>query len=107
MNNVVTKSKATMNSNDDAITFTVTGEGEVVASIQRMVHSHAKMLAGATGWSVDVENQADGVTMRVVAEDKDWDKIMGLGFYGLLTIGAHHQPHHIMIARGYDPHHSH
>ena len=104
MDNVMTQSQVLMMSDNEIVTFIITGKGEIIASIQRIVNAHAKMLSGATGWSVDVKNQADGVTMSVAGEDKDTDMIMGLGFYGLLTVGAHHQPHHMMIARGLDPH---
>jgi hypothetical protein len=30
-------------------------------------------------------------------------RIRGLGFAGLLTQGAHHQAHHLAMARGGDP----
>jgi hypothetical protein len=30
----------------------------------------------------------------------DAAEINGLGFFGILTLGAHHQPHHLMMARG-------
>jgi len=34
----------------------------------------------------------------------DATQIAALGFIGLMTIGAHHQEHHLMIARGGDVH---
>jgi len=27
-------------------------------------------------------------------------QIYGLGFFGILTMGSHHQPRHLMMARG-------
>jgi hypothetical protein len=38
------------------------------------------------------------------APAKDADKLRGLGFLGVLTLGMHHQIHHLMIARGENPH---
>jgi hypothetical protein len=32
-------------------------------------------------------------------------KLRGLGLFGVLTVGMHHQEHHLMIARGDSPHH--
>jgi hypothetical protein len=29
-------------------------------------------------------------------------RIRGLGFFGMLTEGVHHQRHHLMLARGAD-----
>lgn len=82
----------------------VTGEGRVEGSIRRMVAAHTPMLDGmpdyvATGteipggarFTVRAGNAADA---RAVA------KVRGLGFIGLLTVGAHHAPHHLSLARG-------
>ena len=42
--------------------------------------------------------------MTVVAKNPDdvrtVARIRGLGFIGLLVQGAHHQPHHLAMARG-------
>ena len=29
---------------------------------------------------------------------------LALGFFGVLTLGMHHQMHHLMLARGMNPH---
>ena len=44
----------------------------------------------------------DGVALLV---DGDTYQIQGLGFFGLMTIGAHHQEHHLMMAKGAPAHH--
>jgi hypothetical protein len=45
-----------------------------------------------------------GLRLTVVARDpadaKTVARIRGLGFIGLLVQGAHHQPHHLSMARG-------
>jgi hypothetical protein len=41
------------------------------------------------------------VTARGAAGDeKAVARLRGLGFIGLLTLGAHHGPHHLAMARG-------
>lgn len=104
MNNVTTLSSAVTRAFDDQVVFEVTGEGSVIASIQRMAKAHAPMLANETGWSITVENLADGAIMTIIPESKELALVQALGFYGVMTIGAHHQMHHMMIAAGHDPH---
>lgn len=35
------------------------------------------------------------------------DRLRGLGYIGLMARGTHHQPHHLTIAKGDDPHAGH
>lgn len=81
--------------------FVITGDGRTQRAIKTMVPAHAPFLAAQTGWGVVVEEIDSGVTMRVSG---DATQIAALGFIGLMTIGAHHQEHHLMIARGGDVH---
>ena len=74
----------------------------VLSAINTMVPAHAPFLAGETGWSVASEEMEDGVALIVGG---DGEQIQGLGFFGLMTIGVHHQEHHLMIAKGRKPHH--
>lgn len=104
MDNVTLRSKAVTREHEGKIVFTITGQGTVIASIQRMANAHAPMLANETGWGVSVKNTADGAVMEIAANDNQRAMIKGLGFYGVMTIGAHHQMHHMMIASGHDPH---
>lgn len=79
----------------------VKGEGETAAAVQRMMLAHAPFLAKASGFTVAAQATADGATWRVVsAKSADQARIRGLGFYGLLAVGSHHQPHHLALARG-------
>lgn len=79
----------------------VKGEDETAAATQRMMLAHAPFLAEATGFTVEAHATADGATWRVVsAKPADQVRIRALGFYGLLAIGSHHQPHHLALARG-------
>ncbi|APX13012.1 hypothetical protein [Tateyamaria omphalii] len=105
MDNVTTRTSVKTMIAGETVSFIVTGDGETVLSAQRMATAHAPMLETETGWQVDIQQIADGVQMSVTSSDKDAvSQITGLGFHGLMTIGAHHQQHHTMIALGHDPH---
>ena len=43
-----------------------------------------------------------GATMTVTGPDPA--RIRGLGFIGLMTVGMHHQAHHLALASGQNPH---
>ncbi|WP_341863822.1 hypothetical protein [Gymnodinialimonas sp. 57CJ19] len=81
--------------------FEVSGSGEVIDALLRMVPAHAPFLDAEAGWTTEVAEMPDGVVMTVTG---DASMIQGLGFHGLMTIGAHHQEHHLMIATGQSPH---
>lgn len=86
-------------------TFKVSGEGAVVASIQRMLMAHAATMNGRDGWSFATETTETGARLQVKPPSGfDVKKLDALGFIGILTMGMHHQEHHWMIARGGQPH---
>jgi len=68
--------------------FEVRGTPRVLSAINAMVPAHAPFLVDETGWSVVSEVMADGVALVVGG---DAEQIQSLGFFGLMTIGAHHQ----------------
>ncbi len=106
MDLVTTRTKATLEANNKTVAITVSGQGEAVAAIQRMTAAHASMLAAETGWEIDVDQTTTGTVLRIaVSSENELARVTGLGFYGLMTIGAHHQAHHLQIALGDDPHH--
>lgn len=84
------------------------GDVAVAASLRRMVTEHASMLPGATGWRATAAPIPGGIRLTVLARDptnlRDVARIRGLGFAGLMTQGAHHARHHLMIARGAGEH---
>lgn len=81
--------------------FTVTGADRTVGAIRGMVPSHAPYIEAETGWKVNVQLLDNGAVMRVTGDET---QIRALGFYGLMTVGAHHQAHHLALARGEMPH---
>ncbi|MCF6445194.1 hypothetical protein [Nereida sp. MMG025] len=105
MDNVTSMASVEVIEDGSTVTFIVTGEAEVAGSIQRMVLAHSPMLAQSAGWSVSATPEDDGASMTVqVQSEQELDQVLGLGFFGLMTIGAHHQQHHFMIATGRSPH---
>jgi hypothetical protein len=104
MNNVTVHSISRMEDCESDVTFTVVGEAEVAGSIQRMLNAHAPMLQNETGWKVTVGNIENGAAMTIKTSKEELVKVKGLGFYGVMALGAHHQLHHRMIALGMDPH---
>ncbi len=104
MDNVTARAAVERSVNELVLTFIVTGDATSVPSIQSMVLAHSPMLQQATGWSVVAEERANGAMMAIqVASEDEMNQVTGLGFFGLLTIGAHHQQHHLMIAMGRSP----
>ena len=89
---------------DGGMRFDVTGAGEVTDAIRRMASAHAGMMDGVDGWVYTTEEIADGAAMTVTVPAGDLAKLKGLGFYGIMASGMHHQPHHWMMANGGQPH---
>ncbi|PLW74818.1 hypothetical protein [Cohaesibacter celericrescens] len=105
MDRVTMLSKTTTTQSSGSLAFDVSGEGDTVASIQRMTAAHAPMLAAETGWNITANSTQNGATLQIRTANKDeLQKARALGFYGVMTIGAHHQAHHMLIATGQNPH---
>lgn len=105
MDNVTTKSAIDRTVDALSVTFVVNGDDAVAASIQRMVLAHSPLLRQSSGWTVVAKKTSNGAAMTVQVKSKEeLSQVLGLGFFGLMTIGAHHQQHHLMIASGQSPH---
>jgi len=74
----------------------------VTGSIRRMVFAHAATMSGVEGMRMQAEEISDGARLTVTGADAGM--IRGLGFIGLMTVGMHHQAHHLALARGDTPH---
>lgn len=83
--------------------FDVTGDGAVSEFIRRMLIAHAATMNGVDGWTFAAQPIEGGASLTVHAPAKDAAKLKGLGFFGVLTLGMHHQMHHLMLARGHSP----
>jgi len=84
--------------------FIVTGDAGVAPSIRRMAKAHARVMNGVDGWTYSAHETPDGAIMEVHVPEKDLPKLKGLGFFGVMAGGMHHQPHHWMMATGGNPH---
>jgi hypothetical protein len=85
----------------------VTGEGRTLRAIHNMVPAHAAELAKLEGWQVEAATRHDGARLTVTSTDPRQEaQIRGLGFFGLMATGAHHQTHHWAMATG-QPMHGH
>ena len=82
----------------------VTGIGRTVGAIRRMVVPHMAELNGLPVWTATAEEIPNGLRLTVVARSPDdartVARIRALGFIGLLVQGAHHQAHHLAMAKG-------
>jgi len=107
MNEVTLHAAPAATTIDGGLAIAVTGSGRTLAAIRRMVPAHAREIDGLHGWHTKTEALPNGVRLTVTADDpKETAHIRGLGFIGILASGAHHQPHHLAIARG-EPMHAH
>jgi hypothetical protein len=104
MDDVTLHSRVKANPVTGGLSMDVTGAGRTVGAIRRMVEPHAGELSKMPEWAARTEEIPGGVRLLVTvknAEDaKTLARIRGLGFIGLLTQGAHHQLHHLAMARG-------
>jgi hypothetical protein len=101
MNEVTLKAAAAERTVDGGIEIAVTGNGRTLDAIRRMIPAHARELDQLPGWRARTEALPDGIQLTVTSTDpREVVRIRGLGFIGLLVSGAHHQPHHLMMARG-------
>ena len=100
MNEVTLKAVANERKLDNGLEIAVIGEGRTLEGIKRMVPAHARELS-KTGWNATVEDLPNGVKLIVTSNDaQQVVKIKALGFMGIMVQGAHHQLHHLAMAKG-------
>ena len=105
MHEVTLRARAAERMLDNGIEVTVTGDGRTRDAIKRMVPAHMRELS-SNGWRATAEELTEGVKVTVTADDAAQRvKLKALGFMGLMVQGGHHQPHHLMMAKGQFPMH--
>ncbi len=108
MDNVTMRSRIAAVDVPGGFRASVTGTGEVVASVRRMTTAHARQMRLDGLAEATVTEIPGGVRLTVTATTPDDPRavarLRGLGAIGFLTLGDHHQAHHAMIARGMGPH---
>ncbi len=86
---------------EGGISVAVTGTGRTLEAIRRMVPAHAVELDRLETWTAAGVIAPGGAVLTVTSDDPgEVRRIRGLGFIGLMATGAHHQAHHLAIARG-------
>ncbi len=104
MNDVTLHSSVKAENIPGGLSMDVTGVGRTGQAIRRMVGPHTNELNAMPEWSARTEDIPEGLRLIVTARRPDDTqtiaRIRGLGFIGLLVQGAHHQPHHLAMARG-------
>ncbi len=101
MDRVTLGSTVEMQKSGNAIQYKVMGDGRTAEAIRAMVPAHAVELAKSTDWTVEAEVTEDGATLTLSgASEHEVAKIAALGFYGVMATGAHHQEHHLLMAKG-------
>lgn len=87
------------------VSFSVSGVGRTRQAIKAMVLAHAEQLRLATDWNVIAQETEGGALLTIeVGTTHEQQKVFALGFFGVMSIGAHHQEHHLMMALGDDAH---
>ncbi len=85
----------------DAIVFRVSGTDRTLEAIRRMVPAHAQELNEQGAWTATSANFGDGVILTISTPRPDERaRLKALGFFGVMSVGAHHQEHHLSIATG-------
>ncbi len=108
MDDVTLRARVRSTRTPGGLILEVTGTPPVAAAIRRMVGAHAPVLEQPGGWRATAAPVPGGMRLTVVARDTadaaGVTRIRGLGFIGLMTRGAHHAAHHLMIAKGAGTH---
>ena len=100
MNEVTLHANATERPLDNGLEVVVTGNGRTLQAIKRMVPAHVSELV-KLGWDAKTEEIPNGAKLTVTTSDaKQVTKLKALGFMGIMVQGAHHQMHHLMMAKG-------
>jgi hypothetical protein len=101
MNRLVMDTNVLEKNIDGGLEINITGQGSVLLTIQNMVSAHAPMIDGLNNWVAKAKVTHDGAKLTVMSADKkEVAHIRGLGFFGLMVSGSHHQTHHLGLARG-------
>lgn len=105
MDNVTLRAHVSVAPTDAGVRFDVWSDDAAVrTAIQRMVSAHVTTMNGVNGWELTTAKTERGAVLDVAANAADTAMLQGLGFIGVMTLGAHHQSHHWAIAVGQNPH---
>lgn len=107
MNRVVLDAQVTVRRLPAGFEAELRGHGRTAEAIRRMLPAHGRFMNGSGGLNVVVSmgstegGDRERALVRVTTEDEDAvARLQALGFFGFLTAGDHHRPHHLAMARG-------
>jgi hypothetical protein len=91
---------------DNGVEVIVTADNERAhQSLRRVLAAHPRMLKLETGWDMVVARQGKQWRLTITSvHRKDAERIRGLGYIGIMTLGDHHPVHHWAMATGANPH---
>ncbi|MFK7963383.1 MAG: hypothetical protein AB8C46_05385 [Burkholderiaceae bacterium] len=101
MNALILNASVVSSVDGNAVVFQVSGAGTTRRAIKAMVPAHAAELRRSYQWDTITKETADGVALTLNAKDsKQLEMFKGLGFFGVMATGSHHQMHHLHMATG-------
>ncbi len=80
----------------------ISEDAAVTSSIRAMVPAHVATMDGVEGWTLQAAEIPGGAALIVTGADPA--RIRALGFIGVMTVGMHHQAHHLALATRQNPH---
>lgn len=111
MDNVILRTTVYPTIVPGGVSLQITGDAVVLKSVQRMVMAHARELDRLPQYHAQARELNASVVLVVTSENASdratESRIRALGLAGLLAEGDHHAAHHLMLARGEQPHAGH
>ena len=103
MDNVTLRARVRAEEVEGGARFEAASEdAAVTSSIRAMVPAYAATMNGVEGWTMQAAEIPGGAALTVTGADPD--RIRALGIIGIMTVGMHHQAHHLALATGRNPH---
>lgn len=105
MNEVMLNATIAERDIEGGLETTIIGTGRTAEAISRLVPAHAQELNQMDVVQATVTSISNGVRLTTTSiSGEQVEKIRNLGFIGLLVKGAHHQQHHLALAKGVEVH---
>jgi hypothetical protein len=103
MDNVTLRARVHVQEVESGARFEATSDdAAVISSIRAMVPAHAATMDGVEGWTTQSAEIPGGAALIVTGADPA--RIRALALIGVMTVGRHHQAHHLSLATGRNPH---
>ena len=100
MDEVTMRAAASERALDNGVEIAVTGDGRTLDAIKRMLPATLASSRRSGGMRTQRFCRT-ALMLRVTSKDpKQVTKLKALGFMGIMVQGAHHQVHHLMMAKG-------